>query len=128
MILGTFLISLLNIPSSLSLGMLYFLLRMVLKKISLFQAYNLVCASTNEISSVGLQVGASPASWKCSEEFFSNQIKSRDPLKLGFVSNIIYFVVISMPFCYFYASYYKYFAHQFFSTMAAGFQIFWLCG
>lgn len=30
------------------------------------------------------RVGASPASWKCSEEFFSNQIKSRDPLKLGF--------------------------------------------
>ncbi|KAJ4848090.1 hypothetical protein Tsubulata_047020 [Turnera subulata] len=26
----------------------------------------------------------SPASWKCSEEFFSNQIKSRDPLKIGF--------------------------------------------
>ncbi|ONH93503.1 hypothetical protein PRUPE_8G235000 [Prunus persica] len=30
------------------------------------------------------QAGASPASWKCSEEFFSHQIKSRDPLKLGF--------------------------------------------
>ncbi|KAF5462679.1 hypothetical protein F2P56_018667 [Juglans regia] len=30
------------------------------------------------------RVGLSPASWKCSEEFFSNQIKSRDPLKLGF--------------------------------------------
>ncbi|XP_062022295.1 uncharacterized protein LOC133738725 isoform X2 [Rosa rugosa] len=30
------------------------------------------------------RVGASPASWKCSEEFFSHQIKSRDPLKLGF--------------------------------------------
>ncbi|KDP21400.1 hypothetical protein JCGZ_21871 [Jatropha curcas] len=30
------------------------------------------------------QAGASPASWKCSEEFFSEQIKSRDPLKLGF--------------------------------------------
>ncbi|XP_015891455.3 uncharacterized protein LOC107425914 isoform X1 [Ziziphus jujuba] len=30
------------------------------------------------------QVGVSPASWKCSEEFFSIQIKSRDPLKLGF--------------------------------------------
>lgn len=25
-----------------------------------------------------------PASWKCSEEFFSQQVKSRDPLKLGF--------------------------------------------
>nr|XP_043635826.1 uncharacterized protein LOC122606978 isoform X2 [Erigeron canadensis] len=26
----------------------------------------------------------SPASWKCSEEFFLSQIKSRDPLKIGF--------------------------------------------
>ncbi|XP_057517560.1 uncharacterized protein LOC130798539 isoform X2 [Amaranthus tricolor] len=26
----------------------------------------------------------SPASWKCSEEFFSNLIKSRDPLNIGF--------------------------------------------
>ncbi|GAB2220745.1 hypothetical protein Droror1_Dr00008416 [Drosera rotundifolia] len=26
----------------------------------------------------------SPASWKCSEEFFSNLIKTRDPLKIGF--------------------------------------------
>ncbi|KAJ9566900.1 hypothetical protein OSB04_002866 [Centaurea solstitialis] len=26
----------------------------------------------------------SPASWKCSEEFFSSQIKSRDPLRIGF--------------------------------------------
>ncbi|CAL0320562.1 unnamed protein product [Lupinus luteus] len=33
------------------------------------------------------QVGVSPASWKCSEEFFSRQIKSRDPLKIGF-SNV----------------------------------------
>ncbi|XP_065861090.1 uncharacterized protein [Euphorbia lathyris] len=31
-----------------------------------------------------VQGGASPASWRCSEEFFSQQIKSRDPLKLGF--------------------------------------------
>lgn len=30
------------------------------------------------------RVGVSPACWKCSEEFFSSQIKSRDPLKLGF--------------------------------------------
>ncbi|KAJ6306595.1 hypothetical protein OIU78_021836 [Salix suchowensis] len=30
------------------------------------------------------QGGDSPASWKCSEEFFSSQIKNRDPLKLGF--------------------------------------------
>lgn len=30
------------------------------------------------------QSGVSPASWKCSEEFFSHQIKSRDPLKIGF--------------------------------------------
>ncbi|XP_058191474.1 uncharacterized protein LOC131308546 isoform X2 [Rhododendron vialii] len=26
----------------------------------------------------------SPASWKCSEEYFSQQIKNRDPLKIGF--------------------------------------------
>ncbi|GMH20864.1 hypothetical protein Nepgr_022706 [Nepenthes gracilis] len=30
------------------------------------------------------QARVSPASWKCSEEFFSNLIKSRDPLKIGF--------------------------------------------
>ncbi|KAL7198730.1 hypothetical protein ACSBR2_021101 [Camellia fascicularis] len=34
----------------------------------------------------GTKAGAafSPASWKCSEEYFSQQIKSRDPLKTGF--------------------------------------------
>ncbi|KAJ3697501.1 hypothetical protein LUZ61_001206 [Rhynchospora tenuis] len=32
--------------------------------------------------------GASPASWKCSEESFSQQVKMRDPLNLGF-SNIL---------------------------------------
>ncbi|KAI4341751.1 hypothetical protein MLD38_026436 [Melastoma candidum] len=30
------------------------------------------------------QGGFSPASWKCSEEFLTHQIKSRDPLKIGF--------------------------------------------
>ncbi|AEE80468.1 kinase superfamily protein [Arabidopsis thaliana] len=30
------------------------------------------------------QGGISLASWKCSEEFFAEQIKSRDPLKIGF--------------------------------------------
>ncbi|KAI8574502.1 hypothetical protein RHMOL_Rhmol01G0359400 [Rhododendron molle] len=31
------------------------------------------------------ELGAnSPASWKCSEEYFSQQIKNRDPLKIGF--------------------------------------------
>ncbi|CAH8349398.1 unnamed protein product [Eruca vesicaria subsp. sativa] len=30
------------------------------------------------------QVGISLASWKCSEEFFGEQIKNRDPLKIGF--------------------------------------------
>ncbi|KAJ6998460.1 hypothetical protein NC653_014593 [Populus alba x Populus x berolinensis] len=36
------------------------------------------------------QVGDSPASWKCSEEFFSNQIKNRDPLKIGIlISNLL---------------------------------------
>lgn len=28
--------------------------------------------------------GSSPAAWKCSEEYFSHQVKSRDPLKQGF--------------------------------------------
>eukprot|EP00257_Ricinus_communis_P017435 XP_015575870.1 uncharacterized protein LOC8276680 isoform X3 [Ricinus communis] len=31
-----------------------------------------------------IQGRASPAAWKCSEDFFSQQIKSRDPLRLGF--------------------------------------------
>ncbi|CAN1176970.1 Probable inactive protein kinase At3g63330 [Linum perenne] len=30
------------------------------------------------------KLGDSPVSWKCSEDFFSQQIKSRDPLKIGF--------------------------------------------
>ncbi|KAK6937572.1 Protein kinase domain [Dillenia turbinata] len=30
------------------------------------------------------EVGVSPASWRCSEESFSDQIKTRDPLKIGF--------------------------------------------
>ncbi|KAG8389301.1 hypothetical protein BUALT_Bualt02G0215200 [Buddleja alternifolia] len=30
------------------------------------------------------QGSGSPVPWKCSEEYFSHQIKSRDPLKLGF--------------------------------------------
>ncbi|KAJ8547558.1 hypothetical protein K7X08_011144 [Anisodus acutangulus] len=31
-----------------------------------------------------LWASASPAPWKCSEDFFSRQIKNRDPLKIGF--------------------------------------------
>lgn len=48
-----------------------------------------------------LQVGLSPASWKCSEEFFSNQIKSRDPLKLGSVYATIHPFDTSTPLYYF---------------------------
>lgn len=33
-----------------------------------------------------LQAKASPASWKCSEEFFSNLIKSKDPLNIGYAT------------------------------------------
>jgi hypothetical protein len=58
--------------------------------------YNLVSACANKSSSVWIQAGVSPASWKCSEEFFSHQIKSRDPLKLGFVSAVMHFVDISI--------------------------------
>ncbi|XP_020233845.1 uncharacterized protein LOC109813954 isoform X2 [Cajanus cajan] len=39
--------------------------------------------SRSSSSSKVNQVGGSPASWKCSEEFFSRQIKNRDPLKIG---------------------------------------------
>lgn len=34
---------------------------------------------------------ASPASWKCSEEWFSQQVKMRDPLKLGSVYDFVSF-------------------------------------
>ena len=63
-----------------------FLLRRVFFFPSIQSVY-IIWSPINEISSVGIQVGVSPASWKCSEEFFSHQIKNRDPLKLGFVSN-----------------------------------------
>lgn len=43
-----------------------------------------LCILVHGDSSNHHRVGVSPASWKCSEEFFSYQIKSRDPLKLGF--------------------------------------------
>ncbi|CAI0434074.1 unnamed protein product [Linum tenue] len=41
-------------------------------------------SSSNHPCGVQMQLRDSPASWKCSEEFFSQQIKSRDPLKTGF--------------------------------------------
>lgn len=37
------------------------------------------------LNSYFIQASASPAPWKCSEEFFSRQIRNRDPLKIGFV-------------------------------------------
>ena len=110
--------------------MWYFLLRMVFFFPSIQSEY-IIWSPINEISSVGIQVGVSPASWKCSEEFFSHQIKNRDPLKLGFVCNF-------SCFCWYQ---YSYFVTRmllftsvmlinllFFSIMAADFQIFGLCG
>ncbi|GMI73992.1 hypothetical protein like AT3G63340 [Hibiscus trionum] len=44
----------------------------------------LVTGSSSKHHRAMNQGGMSPASWKCSEEFFSHQIRSRDPLKLGF--------------------------------------------
>uniref|UniRef100_A0A0A0LLR7 PPM-type phosphatase domain-containing protein n=1 Tax=Cucumis sativus TaxID=3659 RepID=A0A0A0LLR7_CUCSA len=49
--------------------------------------------------------GDSPASWQCSEEVFARQIKSRDPLKLGFpnvwalrlVRNLLQWNPVLMP-------------------------------
>jgi hypothetical protein len=88
-------------------------------------------ASANKISSLWIQVGVSPASWKCSEEFFSRQIKSRDPLKLGFVYAVMHFVGISIDvlvlFCMVLIANVLLII-IFFFTMFAGFQIFGLCG
>ncbi|XP_060181146.1 uncharacterized protein LOC132610787 isoform X1 [Lycium barbarum] len=43
-----------------------------------------VTSKLHETRSKYDQASASPAPWKCSEEFFSRQIKNRDPLKIGF--------------------------------------------
>ncbi|XP_062143587.1 uncharacterized protein LOC133851268 isoform X3 [Alnus glutinosa] len=51
---------------------------------SLMELCILISGSSSKHHQSMDQVGVSPASWKCSEEFFSRQIKSRDPLKLGF--------------------------------------------
>lgn len=51
---------------------------------SLMELCILISGSSSKQQHTIEGVGISPASWKCSEEFFSNQIKSRDPLKLGF--------------------------------------------
>ncbi|KAL4558741.1 hypothetical protein LXL04_036943 [Taraxacum kok-saghyz] len=47
------------------------------------RAFMELCILLPGSSSKGKRSG-SPASWKCSEEFFSSQIKSRDPLGIGF--------------------------------------------
>ncbi|KAK4848290.1 hypothetical protein QYF36_011360 [Acer negundo] len=44
----------------------------------------LIPGSSSKHKRATYQGGFSPASWKCSEDFFSLQIKSRDPLKIGF--------------------------------------------
>ncbi|KAI7992388.1 putative protein phosphatase 2C 51 [Camellia lanceoleosa] len=41
-------------------------------------------SKNHRISGTKAGAASSPASWKCSEEYFSQQIKSRDPLKIGF--------------------------------------------
>lgn len=41
-------------------------------------------SKNHRISGTKGGAASSPASWKCSEEYFSQQIKSRDPLKIGF--------------------------------------------
>ncbi|KAJ9188083.1 hypothetical protein P3X46_003477 [Hevea brasiliensis] len=52
---------------------------------SLMELCILISGSSSKQHPMMGQGGAtSPASWKCSEEFFAQQIKSRDPLKLGF--------------------------------------------
>ncbi|KAK9015395.1 hypothetical protein V6N11_006505 [Hibiscus sabdariffa] len=51
---------------------------------SLMELCILISGSSSKHHRAMNQGGMSPASWKCSEEFFSHQIRSRDPLKLGF--------------------------------------------
>ncbi|XP_057508078.1 probable protein phosphatase 2C 51 isoform X5 [Actinidia eriantha] len=54
---------------------------------SLMELCILIPGSSSKIHRIsGTKDGgsASPASWKCSEEYFSQQIKIRDPLKIGF--------------------------------------------
>ncbi|PSS14594.1 Protein like [Actinidia chinensis var. chinensis] len=54
---------------------------------SLMELCILIPGSSSKIHRIsGMKDGgsASPASWKCSEEYFSQQIKIRDPLKIGF--------------------------------------------
>ncbi|XP_052291940.1 probable protein phosphatase 2C 51 isoform X7 [Citrus sinensis] len=44
----------------------------------------LIPGGSSKLKHTSNQGGLSPASWKCSEEFFSLKIKGRDPLKQGF--------------------------------------------
>ncbi|KAH7577592.1 hypothetical protein JRO89_XS01G0271400 [Xanthoceras sorbifolium] len=51
---------------------------------SLMELCILIPGSSSKHKRATYQGGFLLASWKCSEEFFSQQIKSRDPLKIGF--------------------------------------------
>ncbi|KAE9463942.1 hypothetical protein C3L33_04130, partial [Rhododendron williamsianum] len=54
----------------------------------------IVCHTYTQACSLFSNQGAnSPASWKCSEEYFSQQIKNRDPLKIGLVSKCLGFAI-----------------------------------
>ncbi|KAM3265393.1 hypothetical protein P3L10_002387 [Capsicum annuum] len=46
--------------------------------------FSTIC-SESLLNFIVFEASASPAPWKSSEEFFSLQIKDRDPLKKGFV-------------------------------------------
>lgn len=83
-----------------------------LNSLSSFKEHNFcveiqVFIYANGISSLAIQGGVSPASWKCSEEFFSHQIKSRDPLKLGLVSKILHSVLIKLLAIYYFVFFLK---------------------
>ena len=72
----------------------------------------MVCTSTNEISFVWIQLEFHQPRGNDLKNFFSHQIKSKDPLKIGLpIILYIMLVLVCILLCYLYASYMKGFAH-----------------
>ncbi|KAB1203336.1 putative protein phosphatase 2C 51 [Morella rubra] len=96
---------------------------------SLMELCILISGSSSKQQHTIEGVGISPASWKCSEEFFSNQIKSRDPLKLGSVNAIMHFCNTTLHsmslFCGILVA--NVCSAHLLYTISAGFQIYGLC-
>ena len=75
----------------------------------------MVCTSTNEISFIKIQFEFHQPHGNAVKNFFfffSNQIKSKDPLKIGLpIILCIMLVLVCILLCYLYASYMKGFAY-----------------